>query len=122
MSSLVCDIYSTISVETKSALSKLKDDLSEFTIGEFTIIFTSSTQHSVVILCLYHSADGIVQAMIYRLFDGKFRDIVGEEDQTCEVNIDRRPYTVGDIVVPDNFYAEIENLRVTIDELSSQVI
>ena len=71
---------------------------------------------------LYHLADGIVQAMIYRLLDGKLRAIVGEEDQTCAVNMESRPYTVGDIVVPDKFYAEIEKLRVIIDGLSSQVI
>ena len=75
----------------------------------------------VIIVYLCYSADGIVQAMIYRLLGSNFRDIVGEEDQTCEVNIERRPYTVGDIVVPDKFYSEIEKLRVTVDELSLEV-
>ena len=67
------------------------------------------------------SADGIVQAMIYRLLRGKLHDIVGEEDNTCDVNVETKPYLVGDIVVPEMFYDEIDSLRVVIDKLASLV-
>jgi len=47
--------------------------------------------------------------------------IVGEEDETCAVNLASRPYSVGDILVPEVFYGQIEDILVSIDRLSSQV-
>lgn len=67
-------------------------------------------------------ADGIVQHMfIEYLFAGnKFKEIVGEEDET-EVNILTRPYTVDDLVVPDEFDELIESTLEKIKSLSSRI-
>jgi 3'(2'), 5'-bisphosphate nucleotidase len=95
MAPMVSSFYSAINGET----SKLKADASVFTI-----------------------ADGIVQHMLkdHLLASSKFKDIVGEEDD-CRVNITTRPYTVSDLVVPEEFTSTIDNTLELIRGLSKQV-
>lgn len=67
-------------------------------------------------------ADGIVQHMfIEHLFKGnKFYDIVGEEDET-KVNIVTKPYTVDDLVVPEEFDGLIESTLKKVQQLSTKI-
>lgn len=92
---MVLAFYTSITGET----AKLKEDKSVFTI-----------------------ADGIVQhLLIQNLFSGgKFANLVGEEDET-NVNIETRPFTVDDLVVPDDFCGLIESVREDIKQLASNI-
>lgn len=67
-------------------------------------------------------ADGIVQHMfIDFLFAGnKFAQIVGEEDET-KVNLTNRPYTVDDLVVPDEFNELVEATLEKIKSLADRI-
>jgi fructose-1,6-bisphosphatase/inositol monophosphatase family enzyme len=67
-------------------------------------------------------ADGIVQHMfIDFLFAGdKFGAIVGEEDDT-KVNLVTRPYTVDDLVVPDEFNSLIESTLEKVKILAKRI-
>jgi 3'(2'), 5'-bisphosphate nucleotidase len=67
-------------------------------------------------------ADGIVQHMfIEHLFVGhKFGQIVGEEDET-KVNILSTPYTVDDLVVPEEFNDLIQSTLIKIQQLSKKI-
>ena len=67
-------------------------------------------------------ADGIVQHMfIEYLFAGnKFGQIVGEEDET-KVNILSKPYTVDDLVVPDEFSDLIEETLNKIKLIATRI-
>lgn len=77
---MICSFYAAMNDET----SKQKADASIFTI-----------------------ADGLVQHMLVEhLFAGRFKAVVGEEE--CAVNISTRPFTVDDLVVPDEFCTIVE--------------
>jgi 3'-phosphoadenosine 5'-phosphosulfate (PAPS) 3'-phosphatase len=91
--------YEKISDQRHGGSSKLKSDATYFTI-----------------------ADGIVQHMfIEHLFAGnKFAQIVGEEDESV-INILEKPYTVDDLVVPDEFNAIIAATLKEIDQLSTRI-
>jgi len=91
--------YEKISDQRHGGSSKLKSDATYFTI-----------------------ADGIVQHMfINHLFAGnKFAQIVGEEDESV-INILEKPYSVDDLVVPDEFNAIIAATLKEIDQLSSRI-
>jgi len=67
-------------------------------------------------------ADGIVQHMfIEYLFAGdKFADIVGEEDDSV-VNILETPFTVDDLVVPDEFEELVIETLEKVKALSSRI-
>lgn len=67
-------------------------------------------------------ADGIVQyLLVNHLFQGnKFANIVGEEDEN-NVQIMTSPYLVDDLVVPVEFNPLIDQARLSLDELSSQL-
>jgi fructose-1,6-bisphosphatase/inositol monophosphatase family enzyme len=67
-------------------------------------------------------ADGIVQHLMveYFLAGNKFGQIVGEEDET-EVNILTKPYTVDDLVVPEEFEGLVETTRNKIIQLAKKV-
>ena len=67
-------------------------------------------------------ADGIVQHMfIEHLFRGnKFAQIVGEEDETA-INIKTRPYSVDDLIVPDEFDELIDATLVKIQALADRI-
>jgi len=67
-------------------------------------------------------ADGIVQHMfIEYLFAGnKFQQIVGEEDDSV-VNIVETPFTVDDLVVPEEFEELITNTLQQIKALASRI-
>lgn len=94
MTPMVLSFYSKINNDT----AKLKDDKSVFTI-----------------------ADGLVQhLLVNHLFRDKFKDVVGEEDET-NVNIVTKPYTVDDLLVPEEFYDNIDQVRADIDELYTQI-
>jgi 3'-phosphoadenosine 5'-phosphosulfate (PAPS) 3'-phosphatase len=92
---MVLGFYQAISGET----AKAKADASIFTI-----------------------ADGIVQyLLVNHLFQGeKFLAIVGEEDEN-NVNIKMAPYTVDDLVVPEQFYPIIDEARLALDSLGSSI-
>lgn len=86
--------------EGASATAKLKSDATFFTI-----------------------ADGIVQHMfIEHLFKpgNKFGNIVGEEDET-KVNIINPPYSVDELIVPDEFNSLIASTLVKIKSLSKRI-
>jgi len=91
--------YEKISDQRHGGSSKLKSDATYFTI-----------------------ADGIVQHMfINHLFKGnKFAQIVGEEDESV-INIIEKPYSVDDLIVPDEFNAIIAATLKEIDQLSSRI-
>lgn len=103
VSKLACDIirpmvysfYTAINGET----SKLKSDASVFTI-----------------------ADGIVQHLLvdYLYAGNKFLNVVGEEDDS-NVNILNRPFTVDDLIVPEEFLDLVESVRDEIKELSNKI-
>jgi 3'-phosphoadenosine 5'-phosphosulfate (PAPS) 3'-phosphatase len=67
-------------------------------------------------------ADGIVQHMfIDFLFAGnKFAQIVGEEDETV-VNLLQRPYSVDDLIVPEEFNGLVEVTLAKIQALASKI-
>eukprot|EP01038_Epipyxis_sp_PR26KG_P008687 gene8687-11738_t len=67
-------------------------------------------------------ADGIVQHMFieYLLCGSKFGQIVGEEDETA-VNIKVKPYTVDDLVVPDEFSGIIEETLEKVKTISNRI-
>eukprot|EP00984_Skeletonema_dohrnii_P026738 scaffold16134_cov144-Skeletonema_dohrnii-CCMP3373.AAC.1 len=67
-------------------------------------------------------ADGIVQHMfIEYLFAGdKFAEIVGEEDDSV-VNILETPFTVDDLVVPDEFEELVTETLTKVQALSSRI-
>ena len=91
--------YDKISDQRHGGSSKLKADATYFTI-----------------------ADGIVQHMfINHLFAGnKFAQIVGEEDELV-INIIEKPYSVDDLMVPDEFNSIIESTLKEIDLLSARI-
>ena len=92
---MITTFYHSINSET----SKLKADKSVFTI-----------------------ADGVVQHLLSdRLFGGnKFRDIVGEEDES-NINIVKVPYHCDDLIIPTEFYSVIDSLRDSIDNLAQEI-
>jgi 3'-phosphoadenosine 5'-phosphosulfate (PAPS) 3'-phosphatase len=91
---LIRPFYESIGSET----AKLKSDKSVFTI-----------------------ADGIVQhLLIQSFFHQKIGNIVGEEDDS-QVNILHRPYTVDDLLVPEEYYDLIDQIRSKIEELSQRI-
>eukprot|EP01036_Dinobryon_divergens_P024158 gene24158-32575_t len=67
-------------------------------------------------------ADGIVQhLLVEHLFAGnKFGQIVGEEDET-NVNIVNKPYTVDELVVPEEFEVLVEQTLLKIKQLSNRI-
>jgi len=67
-------------------------------------------------------ADGIVQhLLVEHLFSGnKFGQIVGEEDET-NVNIVNKPYTVDELVVPEEFEVLVEQTLLKIQQLSKRI-
>jgi 3'-phosphoadenosine 5'-phosphosulfate (PAPS) 3'-phosphatase len=67
-------------------------------------------------------ADGVLQHMFVDfLFAGnKFAKIVGEEDDT-KVNLVTRPYTVDDLVVPEEFNSLVESTLKKIINLSQKI-
>jgi 3'-phosphoadenosine 5'-phosphosulfate (PAPS) 3'-phosphatase len=67
-------------------------------------------------------ADGIVQhLLVEHLFAGnKFGQIVGEEDET-NVNIMSKPFTVDDLVVPEEFNGLVESTRDQIQQLAKRI-
>jgi len=91
--------YDKISDQRHGGASKLKSDATYFTI-----------------------ADGIVQHMfIEHLFAGnKFAQIVGEEDESV-INILEKPFTVDDLIVPDEFNAIIAATLKEIQMLASRI-
>eukprot|EP00596_Hydrurales_sp_CCMP1899_P008664 CAMPEP_0119043524 /NCGR_PEP_ID=MMETSP1177-20130426/23055_1 /TAXON_ID=2985 /ORGANISM="Ochromonas sp, Strain CCMP1899" /LENGTH=365 /DNA_ID=CAMNT_0007011809 /DNA_START=166 /DNA_END=1263 /DNA_ORIENTATION=+ len=95
MAPMISTFYTAINHET----SKLKADKSVFTI-----------------------ADGIVQhVLINHLFAGqKFKEVVGEEDG-CVVNIYKRPFTVDNLTVPEEFSESIENVLSSITKLAEKI-
>lgn len=94
LSRLIRPFYDSINSET----AKLKSDKSVFTI-----------------------ADGIVQYLLSQsLFNNKFDNIVGEEDES-HVNILNRPYNVEDLMVPEEYYDIIDEVKSKIEQLSSRI-
>jgi 3'(2'), 5'-bisphosphate nucleotidase len=95
MAPMISSFYTAINHET----SKLKADKSVFTI-----------------------ADGIVQhVLINHLFAGqKFKEVVGEEDG-CKVNIYKRPFTVDNLTVPEEFSESIESVLSSITKLAEKI-
>jgi len=91
--------YEKISDQRHGGSSKLKSDATYFTI-----------------------ADGIVQHMfIQHLFAGnKFAQIVGEEDESV-INILEKPYSVDDLMVPDEFNSIIASTLKEIDNLADRI-
>jgi len=91
--------YDKISDQRHGGSSKLKSDATYFTI-----------------------ADGIVQHMfINHLFAGnKFAQIVGEEDESV-INIVEKPYSVDDLMVPDEFNSIIESTLKEIELLAARI-
>lgn len=67
-------------------------------------------------------ADGIVQHLLIEyLFAGnKFGQIVGEEDDS-DVNIKTKPYTVDELVVPEEFEELVETTRNKIQQLAKKI-
>lgn len=94
MAPMVRVFYNALNRET----SKLKADESLFTI-----------------------ADGIVQHMLtnYLFAGGKAKAIVGEE--SADVNILERPYTVENLVVPDDFCDIIDDVRDRVSALGARI-
>ena len=86
---MIVQFYSAINSDT----SILKADKSVFTI-----------------------ADGTVQHLLVdHLFSGnKFLNIVGEEE--CQVNLLTKPYTVDNLVIPDEFSSVVEKAREVLHE------
>lgn len=67
-------------------------------------------------------ADGIVQHLfIEYLFAGdKFKDIVGEEDESV-INITETPYSVDELVVPEDFETIVQETKEKISALSAKI-
>lgn len=91
--------YAKMSASGRSPTAKLKSDATFFSI-----------------------ADGIVQHIfIEHLFSGnKFAQIVGEEDET-KVNIRSKPYTVDDLLVPQEFEDLIDTTLAKVKSLASSI-
>lgn len=95
LSPIIYSLYGSLNSET----SKLKSDNSAFTI-----------------------ADGLVQHLFKdHLFSGsKFLNIVGEEDES-KINIVKRPFTVDDLIVPEEFCNAIESTRFSFQEMAKDI-
>lgn len=67
-------------------------------------------------------ADGIVQhLLVQHLFSGnKFGNIVGEEDET-NVNLLSKPFTVDELVVPEEFEVLVESTLIQIKQLAARI-
>jgi 3'-phosphoadenosine 5'-phosphosulfate (PAPS) 3'-phosphatase len=98
MRPMILHFYNAVNGLSGGESSSLKADKSAFTI-----------------------ADGIVQYLfIQHLFKGnKFLNIVGEEN--CDVNIETRPYTVDELKVPEEYFDEIDVIKIAVGALSSQI-
>lgn len=69
---------------------------------------------------IFTIADGIVQhLLVNNLFNGKFSNIVGEEDSN--VNIITKPYTVDDLIVPECYYGLIDEVNNNVQQLSARL-
>lgn len=71
-------------------------------------------------------ADGILQSLLTNYLFSKsssggkvFRDIVGEEE--CQVNIEKLPYTVNDMIVPPSYTVLIDQTKHQIKLLSKGI-
>jgi 3'-phosphoadenosine 5'-phosphosulfate (PAPS) 3'-phosphatase len=86
------------------------------TIGKDSRLSKKKADMSVVTV-----ADGLVQHLFSaHLFGGeKFEGIVGEEDG--EINLDKPPFTVEGIAVPESFYTQITEMRSEFDTLAERV-
>lgn len=95
LSPVIFSLYGSLNSET----AKLKSDNSTFTI-----------------------ADGLVQHLFKdHLFGGsKFLNIVGEEDES-KINILTRPFTVDELVVPDEFCGAIESTRASFQQMAQDI-
>jgi len=95
LAQLVKQLYDTLSGDS----AKLKEDKSVFTI-----------------------ADGLVQELLKsHLFGGnKFKAIVGEEDDS-NIVVSQRPFKVDDLLIPEKFYASIDQARIQLDSLSTRI-
>eukprot|EP01036_Dinobryon_divergens_P041656 gene41656-55237_t len=84
--------------------------------------FTDLTAKLKADATYFSIADGVVQHMfIDFLFAGnKFGQIVGEEDDT-KVNLLTKPYTVDDLVVPEEFNELVESTLKKIRTLSTKI-
>ena len=102
VSKLACDALTPMIVQFYSAINSdtsiLKADKSVFTI-----------------------ADGTVQHLLVdHLFSGnKFLNIVGEEE--CQVNLLTKPYTVDNLIIPDEFSSVVEKARDDMIQLASTI-
>lgn len=96
--------------------------ISEAENGMGTEYFVDRTAKLKADATFFSIADGIVQHMfIDFLFAGnKFAQIVGEEDDT-KVNLISRPYTVDDLVVPDEFNELVELTLSKIKSLADRI-
>lgn len=98
MSPMVRALYEAVSADTADTKAT-KQDNSAFTI-----------------------ADGVVQHLLvnYLFAGGKFRTIVGEEDSS-NVNIEQRPYSVDNLHIPADLFDLIDSMKTRISDLGAQI-
>jgi 3'(2'), 5'-bisphosphate nucleotidase len=102
-------------------VSKMACDIIQPMVSNFYMSITGETAKLKSDSSVFTIADGIVQhLLVNHLFVGKFRNIVGEEDES-NINIAIRPFTVDELTVPEDFLPMIEDIRDRIVSLSNEI-
>lgn len=118
----LCEITHEACVAVTPMLQAFYAKITEAENTKGTEYFTDLTAKLKSDATFFSIADGIVQHMfIDFLFQGnKFAEIVGEEDDTV-VNLTQRPYTVDDLVVPEEFNDLVDLTMSKIVKLSERI-
>lgn len=113
---------SQTSLSALCVVSRKACDIMAPVISSFYTAINSNTSKLKADASVFTIADGIVQhLLINHLFTGsKFRDVVGEEDG-CLVNITKRPFTVDNLTVPEEFNEAIESVVTSINSLATEI-
>ena len=69
---------------------------------------------------IFTIADGLVQYLLIEFYSNKVLNIVGEEDESM-INITIEPYSVDDLLIPQEFYSIINNVKERIHELKERI-
>ena len=119
---MITNQMSKTSLSTLCVVSRRACDVMTPVISSFYTAINSNTSKLKADASVFTIADGIVQhLLINHLFAGsKFRDVVGEEDG-CLVNITKRPFTVDNLTVPEEFNEAIETVVTSINSLATEI-
>lgn len=110
------------SLRTLCSVSKRACDALAPLVRAFYETLNSRTSKTKLDDSAFTIADGAVQHLLSRHLFGhsKFGGIVGEED--CNVNLSETPYSVDDLIVPDEFVPLVDRTAQMIQTLSDDIL